>query len=120
MKKIILISLMALSSMSSFASNPVVTCEMNFLDSRGNASKLLSFHDVGSYSVNDCIREAIKRKKVSSINVPFIFSHYSRTTMQSSGSVDVQVDSEGWSLSGEVNESGSAPEALKFSEFINP
>ena len=65
--------------------------------------------------MQDCIKEAMESKKISIEDVPFTFSHYTRTSAS-----DLNVDSEGWTLSAVIKDAKVAPTSLKYTEFVNP
>lgn len=117
--KTIIFAIIAINSISAFASTSVVTCRIDY-EQNGNKYREMSYHEVSKFTVSNCIKKALNAKERSTESVPFTFTHYTRITRTENAPVNVDVNSQGFKLSSEVTENGVIPTNLKYEEFVNP
>ena len=114
MKKI-LIGLLAIGSISAFANEPIVRCDIDYVNDSGNGMHITAFHNVGKMSVQDCINKALNEKEKTPNDVEFKFLHFTKTSGPNS-----DIGSEGWSLSSKIVDQSQKPSILSYAEFVNP
>jgi hypothetical protein len=117
--KTILALALSLSAASSFAAELYSRCEYMYKVSENSSVNAVKVHDAGKLSVKGCMNAAMKGKQEAITSVPFTYSVFTKITQNEDGSVNLDIGSEGWSLSGEIKEDGVFPKSLKFEEFVN-
>jgi hypothetical protein len=114
MKKL-LIGLLSLGSIAAFANEPVVRCDIDYVNDSGNGMHITLFHNIGKMSVQDCMNKALKEKEKTLNEVEFKFSHFTKTS-----GPNADIGSEGWSLTSKIVDQAQKPSNLRYIEFFNP
>ncbi len=97
------------------ANSPAVRCHLDYATSSLGGRHETTFNDVGSLSVQDCIEMAIEARNSSIGPVQFKYTHYTKIVGE-----NVDIGSEGWSVSGEISTPSVKPQRLDYAEFVNP
>ena len=118
--KSISLTLLLCFSFSAMAKDLYTECRFQYKTSENSTTNPNWFHNAGEFSVKDCMNEAVEARKVSITNIIFKYRVFTKVTLNEQGTLNTDTGSEGWSLSGEINDNGALPVTLKFAEFINP
>jgi hypothetical protein len=94
------------------SSSAVLRCE-----ARAEKETVSSVHDVGSFTVQNCVAAGIELKKKvgSGQKVEIRYIHYTET-----GDKDLSRKSKGWFLFSKIEDEYTSPNQFEYAEFINP
>ncbi len=106
-------------SMTSNAAEIMSRCQFEYRISENNVVGPVFINKAGEFSIKDCMNEAAKAREVSLDSISFTYDVFTKITNDGKRAVNLDVKSEGWTLSGEILEKGILPSSLDFREFSN-